>query len=182
MKELSQLGINAYIAARYSRYPEMYEYAKLLEIIGIGCTSHWVLGDHDLRSNHMSYTDHWLRLFGEEDFNDVIRADIFITFTELPGAPGRQRGGRHVEFGIALTLGLPIIAIGPKENIFHFLPNVVTVDTWEDALVHIALAADVITKARERKNARSDHTGGSAGSGGISPQGRRSDVSDRTKG
>ena len=34
------------------------------------------------------------------------------------------RGGRHVEFGMALALGKPIFVYGHKENIFHYLPQV----------------------------------------------------------
>lgn len=32
-----------------------------------------------------------------------------------------MRGGRHVEFGIALEREIPIFVIGPRENIFHYM-------------------------------------------------------------
>lgn len=34
------------------------------------------------------------------------------------------RGGRHVEFGLALGLGKRVIVIGHQENLFHHLPQV----------------------------------------------------------
>jgi hypothetical protein len=126
-------GVNAYLAARYSRHEEMYKYALELATLGIGCTANWVRGDHEIRSNQQSDTPQWLRYFGQEDFTDVVRANVFIAFSEEPNAPGRQRGGRHVEFGIALALDIPILIIGPQENIFHHLPRITHVSSWEEA-------------------------------------------------
>jgi hypothetical protein len=124
----------AYLVARYARNAEMYVYARDLQKVNIGVTSSWVLGDHEDRSEGKSNTSFWLRYFGEEDYNDVLNANVFVTFSEHPGAPGRQRGGRHVEFGIALALDKPIIVIGPQENIFHHLPQITHVETWIEAL------------------------------------------------
>lgn len=128
------LEFKVYLAARYSRHPEMLGYARELQVENIGVTSSWVLGDHEIRSGGKSNTPFWLRYFGEEDYNDVLNADVFVTFSEHPGAPGRQRGGRHVEFGIALALDKPILVIGPQENIFHHLPQITHVETWMEAL------------------------------------------------
>lgn len=43
-------------------------------------------------------------------------ADTIVVVT---GGPGR--GGRHVEFGYAIALGLHTIVIGPREHLFHTL-------------------------------------------------------------
>ena len=40
--------------------------------------------------------------FALEDYADVSAADIVVSFTEAPGS-GAARGGRHVEFGLALA-------------------------------------------------------------------------------
>jgi len=33
-------------------------------------------------------------------------------------------GGRHTELGIALALDIPVIILGPKEQVFHNLPGI----------------------------------------------------------
>jgi hypothetical protein len=58
------------------------------------------------------------------DWEDLHNADCLVAFAETPGAPGRQRGGRHVEFGIALARGIRVILVGEPENVFHYLPRV----------------------------------------------------------
>jgi hypothetical protein len=57
-------------------------------------------------------------------------ADIIILFSEKSGIS--HRGGRHVEFGLAIGLKKRLIVIGPRENIFHCLPQVELFDSWED--------------------------------------------------
>lgn len=129
-----------YLAARYSRFPEMQTYAKDIERMGHIVTSRWILGDHDIRAHGQSDADHYMPLWAQEDWYDLAQADLCISFTEPPGdIPGRGRGGRHVEFGIALMAGKPCIVVGYRENVFHWLPHVHFCHTWEecvDILVH----------------------------------------------
>lgn len=121
-----------YLAARYSRFPEMQLYAKDLERLGHHVTSRWIHGDHDIRSNKESDADDWMTLWALEDWKDLWNAACCISFTEPPGdIPGRSRGGRHVEFGAALAMGKQLIVIGYRENVFHWLPEVTFVATWE---------------------------------------------------
>lgn len=61
-------------------------------------------------------------------------ADCVISFTEAPRSSA-NRGGRHVEFGIALANGARVIVVGHRENIFHWLPQIEFFETWEQALV-----------------------------------------------
>src|SRR4029079_13196343 len=58
-----------------------------------------------------------------EDVGDLERADCLVTFTERPerNVAWAARGGRHVEFGIALATGKRLCIVGPRENIFHHL-------------------------------------------------------------
>jgi len=58
---------------------------------------------------------------------------MLICFTEKEGTPF-SRGGRHVEAGIAIGLALPVICVGPCENIFFALPEVQIVGNWLDAI------------------------------------------------
>lgn len=58
-------------------------------------------------------------------------ADIFILFSD--GNSG-ARGGKHVEFGYALSSCAHIWVVGERENIFQFLPEVSLYRTWDDVL------------------------------------------------
>jgi hypothetical protein len=64
---------------------------------------------------------------GRHDVEDVQAADVVISFTG-----GGGKGGRHVEFGIGLALDKEMIVVGPREHIFHTLPQVQHFDTWAD--------------------------------------------------
>jgi hypothetical protein len=67
------------------------------------------------------------------DVEDVKAADILIFFAEDP-LVGVKRGGRHVEFGIAWTLGKPIYVINFKENVFHYLKGVEHFESVDDLI------------------------------------------------
>lgn len=116
--------MKVYISARYDRYEEMLSVAKLLEEDGHKVTSRWVMGDHkDTPDNGSDYA--------YEDWNDLDEADGFVAFTELSSV-GYNRGGRHVEFGIALAEDKFIVIVGPEENVFHYIDYVVKVESVEE--------------------------------------------------
>lgn len=124
-----------YLASNYSSHPTMQLRASELGVLGYRITSRWIWGDHEVRSGGQSDTDAWAVRFAEEDWADLLNADTVISFTQEPGkAGGRNRGGRHVEFGAALALGRRCIIVGWRENVFHHLPQVEFYATWEAAL------------------------------------------------
>lgn len=128
----------AYLAARYSRFPEMQKYAAELGHLGFEITSRWINGDHDYQGQQ-SPADERLR-FAQEDWADLLSADVVISFTEEPGkAGGRNRGGRHVEFGAALALGKRCIVIGYRENVFHELTAVEFYPTFGACLAQLCM-------------------------------------------
>lgn len=129
-----------YLAARYSRREEMCVYRTSLEAMGHTVTSRWLNGAHQIDDTGVPIGDHGehriecdgsadvrgadLRLkFAQEDVDDVVAADAVISFTEKPRSTG-NRGGRHVEFGIALALGKRLLVVGHRENLFHWLGSV----------------------------------------------------------
>jgi nucleoside 2-deoxyribosyltransferase len=115
------VGVKIYLAARYSKHPEMREAAAYLAARGHEVTSRWINGSHELGDHP---TDEARRRLAVEDCEDLRSADVVIAFSEAPRTVSNQRGGRHVEFGMALALGKPIYVVGPKENVFHYLPGV----------------------------------------------------------
>lgn len=110
-----------YIAARFGRRAECFELAKYLESLGHLVTSRWVRPDsgHDKPRDSAQGTHAEKARWAAEDFNDVRACETLVSLQEEPR--GASRGGRHVEFGIALAQDKKIIVIGPRETIFHEL-------------------------------------------------------------
>lgn len=115
--------MNVYLAARYGRRLEMQAVALRIERRGHTVTSRWINGDHDTLDGDA--TPYQQRLWAEEDIEDIQAAGVLLTFAEAPGVAGAGRGGRHVELGVALGLGLTVIVIGPAENVFHHAEGVI---------------------------------------------------------
>lgn len=123
-----------YLAARFSRFPEMRKYRDQLEEVGYEVTSRWINGEHQLRDGE-TFADSERARFAMEDSEDLVSSDICICFTEEPAPKnGRGRGGRHVEFGMALAMELKIYTVGYRENVFYCLPDVRFFEEWEDCL------------------------------------------------
>lgn len=112
-----------YIASRYDRRFEMLGVTGVLMRAGHVVTSRWIEGRGD-----------GPEVAAAEDLEDVLRADCLVSFTEEPAASvaWSARGGRHVEFGLALAAGRRLCIVGPRENIFHFLPRVEIYGTLSD--------------------------------------------------
>lgn len=121
-----------YLAARYSRHQELYAYASQLKKLGYEITSRWIYGNHQISDEALlSGDDNDLReRFAIEDYEDLKAADLVISFTEEPRS-GHSRGGRHVEFGMALVLDKGLVVIGHRENIFHCMPGVQFFPDWD---------------------------------------------------
>lgn len=130
-----------YLAARYTRRRELCAYADDLRAQGHQVTSTWIKGLHEASEgddgHHLTGTPEQIRSWAEEDWADLHAADCLIGFTEPPYSEF-SRGGRHVEWGAALAIGLRCICVGPRENVFYQLPAVERFDTWPEALAALA--------------------------------------------
>ncbi len=138
-----------YLASRYSRRVEMSRYRSALHALGHEVTGRWIDGMHQVGDDGTPLGDSGEKLvesgdptaaeklrvkFARDDIEDVMAADVVIVFTEEPRVSGASRGGRHVEFGIALAARKWVITIGPRENIFTWLPEVPNFPSWADYL------------------------------------------------
>ncbi len=128
---------SVYFAARYSRQEELKSYRAELEALGIEVTSRWLEMEPRRRS---AYSDEDWRDLGQADQADVLAADSLVCFTEADGEGGN--GGRHVELGMALALGLRVIVVGRREHVFHYLPEAELVANWPEALRLLAQSFD----------------------------------------
>ena len=124
-----------YLAARYSKHPEMQGVRDVLCGLGHEVTSRWIdlhtaiTGDHS-----KSFTPEILNsrpdecaIVAEHDLEDIREADVILFFSE-DGDPGK--GGRFVEWGYAIALGKQMILIGQRENVFHTLEFIEHYPDW----------------------------------------------------
>lgn len=134
---------SVYLAARYARIDEMRSIAESFRGRGIFVTSRWLKEGVDPNHSIRTLSAEYMQTSARHDLEDIDAADYLVLFSEDPDEKF-VRGGRHVEFGYALAKGKKIIVVGPKENIFHYEPNVLhTTFSWH--------AADYILKQAPRK-------------------------------
>jgi hypothetical protein len=121
-----------YLVARYSRNAEMRGVRDVLESMGYEVTSRWI----DQHGGNLPESIVAERLNAEPaecskyafiDLQDLKAADVVISFTS---AGGGGKGGRHVELGVALGLGKHVVVVGPRENVFHTLPQIEWYPDW----------------------------------------------------
>jgi hypothetical protein len=119
-----------YLAARYSRLEQMNLIAAELRQLGHVVTSRWIQGNHRMPDCAVGTRDEvvFRQRFAHEDLDDLRAADCCLSVSEEPRCP--TRGGRHVEFGIAIERGLRCIVVGPREHVFHWLPEVEWYPDW----------------------------------------------------
>jgi hypothetical protein len=141
-----------YLAARYTRRLELCGYRAELQALGIDVPARWLDGSHQLDNQGRPLgetgellfeigspeADSHRRKFAQDDYDDVLAADRLIAFTEQPRS-GNSRGGRHVELGIALGRGVPVAVVGPRENVFCWLPQVEHYEKWSDFIAALLL-------------------------------------------
>lgn len=135
--------MKVFLSARYSRKDELRKYRTILQEAGYTVNSRWL--DEETKeeegTNALTATPPEHRqAIALADIQDVRECDVLIAFTEQPCNPqatwSHARGGRHVEYGAAIALGKPVIVVGYRENIFHFLPEVYFVELGEVATTY----------------------------------------------
>jgi hypothetical protein len=121
--------VKIYIASRYGRRFEMLGVTSVLMRAGHVVTSRWVEGRGE-----------GPEVEAKEDIDDVLRADCLLSFSEEPTeqVTWAARGGRHVEFGVALATGKRLCLIGPRENVFHYLPRVELFPSLDQFVAQVA--------------------------------------------
>lgn len=113
-----------YLAGRYSRRKELLRVADRLANEHV-ITARWLTGVHEWTGTpDDQIPEHAQAWFARDDLDDIRASDAIVCFTEESGT-GPARGGRHVEMGIALGWGIPVIVCGPIENVFYALPEVI---------------------------------------------------------
>lgn len=131
-----------YIAARFDRIDEMNEIAARLRDAGHIVDCRWLNGSHQLHpgADEVEAAQGNIPMaaqpFALDDVEDLSAADAILFFSEKPESHSK-RGGRHVEFGMAIALRKRLFVIGPRENVFHCLPQVERYDCFENFMAAI---------------------------------------------
>lgn len=112
-----------YLAARFGRWEELEKYAADLVALGHTVTSRWHRREYAQMNaqNDADHTHEQGQAWANEDLEDIRQADLMISFTEKSLSATGSRGGRHVEFGVALALNKVVCIVGPREHVFHHL-------------------------------------------------------------
>jgi nucleoside 2-deoxyribosyltransferase len=105
-----------YIAAPYPERDAAIQVMERIEAAGFRVTSTW-LREHD------ELADKYARL----DLEDIRRSQIVVALNP-PAYHNAGTGGRHVEFGFALGLKRPVVLVGERSNIFHYLDDIEVCD------------------------------------------------------
>ena len=123
-------AIKIYIAAASYRQKEARNAYRKLQRRGFEVTSSWVFKRSLGEIDSFPYEAH-------RDLEQVAEADVVVTFSENPRRKKYTTGGRHVECGYALAKGKELIVVGPRENVFHYLPYVKQYDTLQEAMEYL---------------------------------------------
>jgi len=116
--------LTVYIAGQYARRDEFREVVKRLrEELHFTVTSRWLDETEPLNLQMGQHSEDFYRITAAIDLQDIAKSDAILFFSEDP-LVGVIRGGRHVEFGYALAKGKTIFVVGPRENVFHYVPGV----------------------------------------------------------
>jgi len=107
--------IKVYLACPWKNKAEAKLAKAQLEEAGLEVTSRWI----ELHGDKEKDDPTNIPYFEEEakhDVQDVFAADILILLNI------QKSEGKAVETGLALAWGKPVILVGERSNIFHYLP------------------------------------------------------------
>lgn len=115
-----------YIAAPFMKQEFIRGVCSDFEQAGIFVTSRWPWETEPAGG----YTDKIHSNNAAIDLADIDMADAFVLDATQPSGTG----GKHVETGYAIAKDKRIVIVGGRENVFHYLPQISHVDTWEQAI------------------------------------------------
>jgi hypothetical protein len=115
--------VPVYVSGATARSGELQDHARELEMQGFDVVSSWLWRQGSRSASEAA----------AQDLADLRRSEVLIAFTQGVGHENYGRGGRHVELGVALSLEIPVVLIGPREHIFHELEDVYAARDWRSA-------------------------------------------------
>lgn len=116
--------MKVYLAARFESRWRLRDVALELAVLGYQLVSSWLVEPTPLELSEEDKKQIAIR-----DLSELKAADLLI----LDTLDENIRGGREVEWGIALTRAIPRYIVGPARNVFHFLATR-RFDSWNEAV------------------------------------------------
>lgn len=120
-----------YLAAPWVHRHQANQVAQQFKAKGHQIISRWHSEWADKEDKNV--TDAEKRDEAEKDVLDVRHAEV-VVLLNWEGSTG----GMFVEQGIALALNIPVLVIGEKSNVFHYLPAVRCVSGFHEACIALA--------------------------------------------
>lgn len=125
-----------YLASGFNRRYHLRKLRLELEEKGYFVVSRWIF--YDSRPNRGSQEwESFAVNVAQQNMEDLLDADILIVDTE--GIRTTNNGGVHTELGFFLATGKPIYLIGKRGNTFHWLPQVMQVDSYQELITMMSL-------------------------------------------
>lgn len=139
-----------YLAARFSKAPEMRRKRDAIQTLGHQVFSRWLDGHHGITDDDIAALDSgqltgadaaeiegMAGTYGGEDLADLCKCDLLIVEMEPPRTH-LTRGGMHTEIGIMVALEREIWLVAHRSNVFHFRPGVRFFPRWSELLAELA--------------------------------------------
>ena len=138
-----------YLAARFSEKDRMKNIREFLEGYGHQITSTWLDEEYAPTTQLHEVTEEFKIKTAEKDIEDIMQSELILFFSVDPTL-ATVRGGRHFEAGYGYANGIPLWIVGPRENIFHYLPDVRQFDDVFEAMdaIEEEEPSDAIRKSR----------------------------------
>ncbi len=125
--------MRVYLAGPWAERTSMPRAAAQLELAGHSVTHRWWEFEDDPVDGYPSNKDSdALTNHAINDFIGVVTADVVVLVNSA------MSEGKAVETGIAIAGNKPIVLVGVRSNLFHYLPNVHIVDSVDAAVELLA--------------------------------------------
>lgn len=108
--------IQVYLCAPFREQDRARAIANVLRLNKIAICSRWIT------STEADTPESWEKC-AQGDLDDVRKAHILMAINPESWRE-KGTGGRHVEFGYALAMQIPILLYGERTNAFHYLAQV----------------------------------------------------------
>lgn len=123
-----------YLSAQFEDAPVLRDARARLAALGYTVTSRWLDAGTAVPATAQTSdagAGERLAAIAVQDLDDIRAADVVVVYNPAE-ACAIGRGGRHVETGFALALDKPIVIVGARGNVFHWLPSVAIVKDWTE--------------------------------------------------
>jgi nucleoside 2-deoxyribosyltransferase len=124
--------VKIYIAGWFGSQKRLQKEKHWLEQRGHVVTSSWLNEkvDDPTKITTTDLLPESNQLLAAKDFWEIAESELFVIDT----GDVSDRGGREVELGYALALKIPVVLVGPRRNVFHYLIRKVYAE-WHDFVI-----------------------------------------------